>query len=262
MKIDHLNFEVEWVPGKKNEEADALSQAPIHQASEEDEIDEIEKNLESVNAINADFEEEFNEFDEEVSDLLIKEVQKEAEKDPDYQLLKNAVLAGDYRVLTVKLDPYQKYLDLLSIDDNGLIIKDGTKLLILEGMRTRLDPALTEALRAFPIPMNQTDVCSFMGLANQMTNFSTEIVEVMLQFKDLLKKETSFIWTDVHQKAFEKAREKLSDSKWLTYFNVKRKTHLQTDASSLRGLGFVLKQEVEPGDWKVVQAGSRFLSKA
>jgi hypothetical protein len=51
-------------------------------------------------------------------------------------LLKNAVLAGDYRVLTVKLDPYQKYLDLLSTDDNGLIIKDGTKLLILEGMIT------------------------------------------------------------------------------------------------------------------------------
>jgi len=64
------------VPGKKNEEADALSRAPIHQATEEDEIDEIEKNLTSVNAINADLEEEFDEFNKEVSDLLIKEVQK------------------------------------------------------------------------------------------------------------------------------------------------------------------------------------------
>jgi len=114
-----------------------LSRAPIHQATEEDEIDEIEKNLGSINAINADLEEEFNEFNEEVSDLLIKEVQKEAEKDPDYQLLKNAVMEGDYRVLTVKLDPYGKYLDMLSIDDNGLIIKDGRRLLILESMRTR-----------------------------------------------------------------------------------------------------------------------------
>jgi hypothetical protein len=40
-----------------------------------------------------------------------------------------------------------------------------------------------------------------MGLVNQMTNVSMEIAEVMLQFKDLLKKETLFIWTDVHQKA-------------------------------------------------------------
>jgi hypothetical protein len=43
MKINHLNFEVKWVPGKRIEEADALSQAPIHQATEEDEIDKIEK---------------------------------------------------------------------------------------------------------------------------------------------------------------------------------------------------------------------------
>jgi hypothetical protein len=132
----------------------------------------------------------------------------------------------------------------------------------LDAEEYQLDPALTEVLRAFPIKMNQTDVRSFMGLANQMTNFSTEIAEVMFQFKDLLKKEMSFIWTDVHQKAFEKAREKLSDSKWLTYFDVKWKTCLQTDVSHLRGLGFILKQEVKPGDWKVVQAGSRFLSEA
>ncbi len=74
MKINHLSFEVEWVPGKKNKEADALSRVLIHQATEEDEIDEIDKNLESVNSINADFEEEFDEFNKEVSDLLIKEV--------------------------------------------------------------------------------------------------------------------------------------------------------------------------------------------
>ncbi len=62
--------------------------------------------MESVNAVNEDFEEEFDEFNKEVSDLLIKEIQKEAKKDPDYQLLKNTVMAGDYRVLTVKLDPH------------------------------------------------------------------------------------------------------------------------------------------------------------
>jgi hypothetical protein len=33
------------VPGKKNEEADALSLEPIHQSTDEDEIDKIEKKL-------------------------------------------------------------------------------------------------------------------------------------------------------------------------------------------------------------------------
>ncbi len=90
----------------------------------------------SVSAINADFEEEFDEFNKKVSDLFIKEVKKEAKKDPDYQLLKNAVMAGDYRVLTVQLDPYRKYLNILNFDDNQLIIKDGTRLLDPENMRT------------------------------------------------------------------------------------------------------------------------------
>ena len=67
-----------------------------HLLTKEVEIDRIEKILESFNAINVDLEEEFNEFTKEVSDLKIKEFEKEGEKDPDYQLLKNAVLAGDY----------------------------------------------------------------------------------------------------------------------------------------------------------------------
>jgi Integrase zinc binding domain len=46
-------------------------------------------------------------------------------------------MAGEYRVLTVMLDPYGKYLEMMSIDDNGLIIKDRTRLLIPEGMITR-----------------------------------------------------------------------------------------------------------------------------
>jgi hypothetical protein len=67
-----------------------------HLLTKEVEIDKIEKILESFNAINVDLEEEFNEFTKEVSDLKIKEFEKEGEKDPDYQLVKNAVLAGDY----------------------------------------------------------------------------------------------------------------------------------------------------------------------
>jgi Integrase zinc binding domain len=50
-------------------------------------------------------------------------------------LLKNAVVAGDYRMPTVKLYPFVKYLDMLSTDDNGLVIKDGTKLVFPEATR-------------------------------------------------------------------------------------------------------------------------------
>jgi hypothetical protein len=135
MKIDHLKFEVQCVPGKRNKEADALLWAPIDQATVEVDIDKIENILESINAINVDLKEEFYEFNKEVSDLLIKKFEKEGEKDPDYQLLGNAVWAVDYWELIVKLNPYVKYLDVLCIDDNGLIIKNTTNLVIPEGIR-------------------------------------------------------------------------------------------------------------------------------
>jgi len=127
----------------------------------------------------------------------------------------------------------------------------------------QIDPSLTDALRSFPPPASQTDVRSFMGLANQVCNFTDKIAQLMLPFKELLKKGTTFVWTADHQQAFEKARAELATEATLTYFELGRPTRLFTDASRLNGLGFILKQQVQPeGQWKVVQAGSRFLKPA
>ena len=103
----------------------------------------------------------------------------------------------------------------------------------------QIDPALTEALKNFPIPTSQTDVRSFLGLVNQICNFTTEIAELMTPFKELLKKGSAFVWTDELQLAFEKAREQLATPKTLTFFDHRRPTRLYTDASRLHGLVFI-----------------------
>ena len=125
-----------------------------------------------------------------------------------------------------------------------------------------MDPALSKALREFPTPKSQTDVRSFFGLANQTCNFSSEISELLAPLKSLLKKGTKFQWLPEYETAFQKAREHLSSPKVLAYYNPNRRTRLIADASRLNGLGFVLKQEVDPDVWKTVQAGSRFLTPA
>ena len=125
-----------------------------------------------------------------------------------------------------------------------------------------VDPALSEALREFPTLKSQTDVRSFFGLANQTCNFSSEISELLAPLKSLLKKGTKFQWLPEYETAFQKAREHLSSPKVLAYYNPNRRTRLIADASRLNGLGFVLKQEVDPDVWKTVQAGSRFLTPA
>ncbi|MGV0982894.1 MAG: reverse transcriptase family protein, partial [Polynucleobacter sp.] len=125
-----------------------------------------------------------------------------------------------------------------------------------------IDPVLTTALREFPHPKNQTDVRSFCGLANQTCNFSDEISGLLMPLKELLKKNVKFQWLPEHETAFLKAREHLSSTKVLAFYDPDRKTRLICDASRLNGLGFVLKQEIEPDVWKTVQAGSRFLTSA
>jgi hypothetical protein len=126
----------------------------------------------------------------------------------------------------------------------------------------KIDPTLTNALRSFPVPTSQTDVKSFLGLANQICNFTDKIAELTSPLKDLLKKNTTFVWTADHQIAFDKAKDELSSEKYLSYFDHKRKTRLYADASRLNGIGFILRQEHGPEDWRTVQTGSRFLSSA
>jgi len=125
-----------------------------------------------------------------------------------------------------------------------------------------LDPSLHDAIRKFPPPTNITELRSFMGLVNQATSFTKKIAGLTSPLKELLKSKNEYVWTAEHQEAFEKAREELSVVQELTYFDHRRPTKLFTDASRLNGLGFVLKQEQNDGSWRIVQAGSRFLSSA
>ena len=126
----------------------------------------------------------------------------------------------------------------------------------------RPDPNLNKALSQFPTPKSATDVKSLFGLANQMCNFSDEIAELMAPLKSLLKKGTVFQWLPEYEDAFQKIRTHLSSERTLAYYSPERRTRLISDASRLFGIGFVLKQEQANGDWKPVQAGSRFLTEA
>jgi hypothetical protein len=65
-----------------------------------------------------------------------------------------------------------------------------------------------------------------------------------------------------HEKDFKAARESLSSSSQLSFYDPASPTSLHVDAPRLRGLGFTLRQQNADGSWNVVQAGSRFLSDA
>jgi len=129
-----------------------------------------------------------------------------------------------------------------------------------EGIKA--DPEKLAAIRNFPTPKNITDLRSFQGLEEQLGNFSTAVAEAMRPLRPLLSPRTPFTWTKDHDSAFDKAKEALSAPPVLTTFDPRRQTCLETDAARTKGLGYVLRQLTPEGTWKLIEAGSRFLTDA
>ena len=126
----------------------------------------------------------------------------------------------------------------------------------------RIDPELLQAIAAFPTPQTLTDLRSFFGLVNQIASFSEEVAEHMEPLRHLLSSRRIFSWDSCHQSAFEKARQALSSTRTLAYYDPTKPTLLSTDDSRLHGLGFILQQKQPTGEWRVIQAGSRSLTDA
>jgi len=125
---------------------------------------------------------------------------------------------------------------------------------------------IIDAISNFPTPSN-TDLCSFMGLTSQLMTCTKELAPVLAPLRPLLSTHNDFLWTPAHDIAFQQAKQLakqlLTTAPVLTYFDPSKENCLHTDASTL-GLGFLLLQKPtnSNSDWRVVQAGSRFLTVA
>ena len=120
---------------------------------------------------------------------------------------------------------------------------------------------ITAATSNFPTPGSRTDLRSFFGLTNQLASSTSQISKILAPLRPLLSTRNDFLWTEVHESAFQNARKALTTAPTLNYFDLGKETRLHTDASSL-GIGFVLLQRAKDSDeeWKTVQAGSRFFT--
>ncbi|XP_068216653.1 uncharacterized protein [Palaemon carinicauda] len=124
------------------------------------------------------------------------------------------------------------------------------------------DPGRVTALQDFPTPSNLTDLRSFMGLVNQLAEFTPDIALTAQPLRPLMSPKRSFIWTPDHDQAFKRVKQALSSPPVLASFDPTLPTILQTDASRLYGIGYALLQDHGSGRLRVVQCGSRFLADA
>ena len=110
---------------------------------------------------------------------------------------------------------------------------------------TKPDPEKVAAISQFPIPEKLTDLRSFLGLANQFSDFSPDLRHAMEPMKGLLKKKNAFVWNKEHTASMDKVKSIITGPQCLTHFDPKLYTTLITDASR-RGLGYILIQSDKP----------------
>lgn len=85
------------------------------------------------------------------------------------------------------------------------------------------------AVKQFRPPQTKEEVRSFLGLVCYVGRFIPDLATTTEPLRQLMKKDTEFVWSDIHQKAFERIKNTVFGV--LGYFDPKRKTRLVADAS-------------------------------
>ena len=139
------------------------------------------------------------------------------------------------------------------------------------------NPEKVNKVKDWLIPKNAKEVHSFLGLASYYRRFIPQFSKWASPMHDLIRPVATakkhapriklpplapnlpkFVWTGEHQESFDKLKEALTSAPILAYPNYSKKFLLETDAS-LKGLGTVLTQEDDDGNFQVISYASHML---
>ena len=101
------------------------------------------------------------------------------------------------------------------------------------------------AITKMPAPTNKKQVQSFIGMINYLSKFSARLAEIAEHIRELAKDKVPFNCGLEHQSAFAQMKKEIACAPILAYYNPKKQTVLQTNAS-IKGLGTCLLQEEKP----------------
>ena len=101
------------------------------------------------------------------------------------------------------------------------------------------------AIVEMPPPTSKKQVQSFIGMINYLSKFSARLSELAEPIRELCKDKVHFNWGLEHQATFKQMKCEIVRAPILAYYNPKKETVLQTDAS-IKGLGTCLLQDQKP----------------
>jgi hypothetical protein len=102
-----------------------------------------------------------------------------------------------------------------------------------------------EDIKSIPAPSNKQELQELLSIVTYLGPFMPQLSHNTAILRDLLKQETDFQWMTNHDKAFNALKGMITKEVTLAYFDPKKATTIQVDAST-RGLGAALLQEDRP----------------
>lgn len=94
------------------------------------------------------------------------------------------------------------------------------------------NPQKTQCVLNFPVPKNEKEVKSFLGLSGYYRRFVPEYGRIVEPQTTLLKKDNPFQWTDLCQASFDELKTILTTEPLLQYPDFSRPFNLTCDASN------------------------------
>lgn len=132
---------------------------------------------------------------------------------------------------------------------------------VLSGEGIRVDPEKEKAIREMPAPTDRKGLQRFLAMVNYLSRYSALLSEAETPLRELDRKDSEWVWLEVHQRSFERVKGLITSSPVLALFDYSRRHRVTADASC-HTLGASLLQEQGEGGWKPVAFASRRLTEA
>ena len=179
----------------------------------------------------------------------------------------------DILVATNTMEEHLVYLDkvLSAVEKAGLklnpakcsIAQDSVTCLghLLSKDGVAPDPANISKIRAWEAPANVKKLKTFLGLSGYYRHFVRDYSKIAQPLTELTRDGADWIWTEVHQAAFEELKKILTSNQVMNYPDFSKPFTVKSDAS-LTAIGYVLTQVTQEvdGKEKVISYGSKKLN--
>ena len=93
------------------------------------------------------------------------------------------------------------------------------------------DNTKVQLIKDWLVPTNHKELQSFLGTVNYLSRFLAFLSDLFAPLQALLKKGTEFVWTAVHQHAFDQIKLYVSNDVKLQFYNASKPLNIEVDTS-------------------------------